>query len=222
MDLAPALVVLAAGIGSRYGGMKQVAGVGPDGSALMDYAIYDALRAGFAKPLAEHHLERPPDHRYDLPPGTTVVVDDGAMVSTPKLAELVALADRREWHLALVGDPLQFSVEREASVRLRGGDPDVLDLYDDRGRIHGGSRRRMERAVVEAWWASRARGERAAMMAPSTDTVVAVNRRAQSPRAEAGEIDQGGPSVVAGPCRLPVGDVVATPPQRPRCAPTGA
>lgn len=43
----PALVLLAAGMGSRFGGMKQLAAVGPSGETLMDYSIYDALRAGF-------------------------------------------------------------------------------------------------------------------------------------------------------------------------------
>jgi len=43
------LVVLAAGIGSRYGGLKQVDGVGPGGETLMDYAVFDAVRAGFSR-----------------------------------------------------------------------------------------------------------------------------------------------------------------------------
>ena len=46
---APTLLVLAAGMGSRYGGLKQIDPVGPAGEALMDYSIYDALRAGFGK-----------------------------------------------------------------------------------------------------------------------------------------------------------------------------
>ncbi len=41
------LVVMAAGRGSRFGGMKQVAEIGPSGEALLDYAVYDALRCGF-------------------------------------------------------------------------------------------------------------------------------------------------------------------------------
>jgi NDP-sugar pyrophosphorylase family protein len=41
------LVVMAAGRGSRFGGMKQVAGIGPAGEALFDYAVYDAMGAGF-------------------------------------------------------------------------------------------------------------------------------------------------------------------------------
>lgn len=44
-----ALVVMAAGLGSRYGGVKQIERVGPGGEILMEYAIYDALRAGFDK-----------------------------------------------------------------------------------------------------------------------------------------------------------------------------
>ncbi len=43
------LVILAAGMGSRYGGMKQLEGVGPSGEIIMDYSVYDAARAGFSK-----------------------------------------------------------------------------------------------------------------------------------------------------------------------------
>jgi hypothetical protein len=47
--VTPTLLVLAAGMGSRYGGMKQIDPVGPDGETIMDYSIYDARRAGFGK-----------------------------------------------------------------------------------------------------------------------------------------------------------------------------
>ncbi len=43
------LLVLAAGIGKRYGGLKQVDSVGPSGEAILDYSLYDALRAGFSR-----------------------------------------------------------------------------------------------------------------------------------------------------------------------------
>lgn len=46
---APALVILAAGLGSRYGDAKQIAGVGPGGEWLLEYAIHDAVAAGFAE-----------------------------------------------------------------------------------------------------------------------------------------------------------------------------
>jgi hypothetical protein len=45
----PTLVILAAGMASRYGSMKQVASFGPSGETIMDYSIYDAIRAGFGK-----------------------------------------------------------------------------------------------------------------------------------------------------------------------------
>lgn len=43
------LLVLAAGIGSRYGGIKQIDGFGPNGETIMDYSLFDAIRAGFSK-----------------------------------------------------------------------------------------------------------------------------------------------------------------------------
>ncbi len=45
----PTLIVMAAGIGSRYGGLKQVDPIGPNGEIVIDYSVYDALRAGFNK-----------------------------------------------------------------------------------------------------------------------------------------------------------------------------
>lgn len=47
--MKPTLFVLAAGMGSRYGGLKQLDGLGPNGETIMDYSIYDAVRAGFGK-----------------------------------------------------------------------------------------------------------------------------------------------------------------------------
>jgi hypothetical protein len=63
--IQPTLLILAAGMGSRYGGLKQIDPIGPDGEIIIDYSIYDALRAGFGQivvltrpeiepPLREH------------------------------------------------------------------------------------------------------------------------------------------------------------------------
>jgi NDP-sugar pyrophosphorylase family protein len=49
MHMKPTLLILAAGIGSRYGGLKQADSVGPGGEAIIEYSIYDAIRAGFGK-----------------------------------------------------------------------------------------------------------------------------------------------------------------------------
>lgn len=47
--MKPTLVILAAGMGSRYGGLKQLDEVGPNGEAIIDYSLYDAIRTGFGK-----------------------------------------------------------------------------------------------------------------------------------------------------------------------------
>ena len=47
--MKPTLLILAAGMGSRYGGLKQLDGVGPHGETIMDYSVFDAMRAGFGK-----------------------------------------------------------------------------------------------------------------------------------------------------------------------------
>ena len=55
----PILVILAAGMGSRYGGLKQMDPVGPSGEVILDYSIYDARRAGFKRVifLIKHEIE---------------------------------------------------------------------------------------------------------------------------------------------------------------------
>ena len=58
--MKPALLVLAAGMGSRYGSLKQMDGVGPHNEAIIDYSVYDAIRAGFGKVVfvIRHSFER--------------------------------------------------------------------------------------------------------------------------------------------------------------------
>ncbi len=88
----PTLLILAAGMGSRYGGLKQLDPVGPSGETIMDYSVFDALRAGFGKvvfvirPELEAEFDRVIVSRYrgtievacafqradDLPGGFTV------------------------------------------------------------------------------------------------------------------------------------------------------
>ena len=49
MPKPPALVVLAAGMGSRYGGLKQIDPMGPNAETVLDYSVFDAIRSGFSK-----------------------------------------------------------------------------------------------------------------------------------------------------------------------------
>ncbi len=56
----PVLLILAAGVGSRYGGLKQLDGIGPNDETIMDYSIFDAIRSGFGKVvfvIKDEHLD---------------------------------------------------------------------------------------------------------------------------------------------------------------------
>ncbi len=215
-------------------------GVAPSAAAAEVLAVDTGIDADtLDKLLIEHRLDRPPLHRYDLPAGTTVIIDEAAMVPTPRLAELIDLADRRGWRLALVGDPMQFSAvgrsgmfghlvdtvgaveldrvhrfdaswERDASLRLRRGDADVVAHYNNHDRFHGGTARQMATATVHAWRSAIEAGDTAAMMAPTREAVAVLNELAQQLRIAAGEIDPRSPSVRLGPTRAHVGDLVAT------------
>ena len=219
---------------------RPVFGVAPSAAAAEVLAVDTGVDADtLDKLLIEHRLDRPPDHRYDLPTGSTVLVDEAAMVSTPKLAELFDLAEERDWRLVLVGDPMQFSAvgrsgmfghlvdsfdaieldrvhrfnhpwEAKASLRLRRGDPTVVEDYDERGRLHGGTALRMRGAAVNAWWEAIERGESASLMAPTNAAVVELNNSAQWRRLDAGQLDRDGPTLEVGPYRLHIGDRVAT------------
>ncbi|MBE0638826.1 MAG: nucleotidyltransferase [Bacteroidales bacterium] len=59
----PTLLILAAGMGSRYGGLKQIDKIGPSGEAIIDYSIYDAIRSGFGKVVLVIRKELEADFR---------------------------------------------------------------------------------------------------------------------------------------------------------------
>ncbi len=191
------------------------------------------------KLLLEHRLARAPGAMFDLPAGASVILDEAAMVSTPQMAELADLAERRRWRLVLVGDPLQFSAvgrggmfghlvetfgaieldrvrrfahpwERQASLALRRGDPSVVGDYEAHGRLHGGTQRHMEAAIVAAWNEARAGGETVAMMAGTNEAVARLNAAAQRLVAADGGLDTQGRQVKIGNQTIYVGDHVAT------------
>ncbi|MCP3912142.1 MAG: relaxase domain-containing protein [Actinomycetia bacterium] len=219
---------------------RPVFGVTPSAAAADVLAIETGVAADTVdKLLTEHSLRRPPDHRYDLPAGATVLVDEAAMVPTDRLDGLTQLADTKGWRVALIGDPMQFSAvgrggmfshltdthgaieldqvhrftnhwERDASLRLRRGDPGVADIYDLHGRLHGGTGTRMETEAMDAWWQARKHGETVLLAAPTNDAVARLNTAAQQLRIDAGELDTRGRSVKVGGQRLSVGDEIVT------------
>ena len=220
---------------------RLVFGVAPTAAAAEVLATETAMTADTLDKLLHEHTrpDRPPDLVYDLPAGSTVIVDEAGTVSTPKLAALARLAEQRAWRVVLVGDPRQFSAvgrggmfahlidtygaieldqvhrfanrwEREASLRLRNGDPDVLDEYDRHGRLHDGTRHDMETEILKAWSEARSRGESVALMANTLDTVTRLNQAAQQTRIRNGELDPTAPGLSVGEQRLFVGDEVVT------------
>ena len=219
---------------------RAVFGVAPSAAAAEVLAIETGVEADTVdKLLIEHNLARRPDHRFDLPAGATVIVDEAGMIPTAKLAELAALADQRSWRVVLVGDPMQFSAvgrggmfgltvdtfgaielgsvhrfthawERDASLRLRRGDVDVLDIYDSHERVRGGQSTQMERKAIHEWWRQRQAGAEVLLMAPTNETVAVLNERAQLIRIHAGEIDPDSRHAECAGGRVFVGDEIAT------------
>lgn len=232
---------LASGVAHLQAEGRRVFGVAPTAAAAEVLATETGVAADtLDKLLVEHHdPARSPGSVYDLPAGTTVIVDEAGTAATPKLAELARLADEQGWRVVLVGDPRQFSAvgrggmfahlidmyggieldevhrfthpwERQASLRLRAGDPSVLAEYEQRGRLHGGTLEEMETGIVAAWEQARCRGDTVALMANSTATVARLNRLAQTTRIKLGELDPESPAIRVGEGSILVGDEVVT------------
>ncbi|MEX1038818.1 MAG: MobF family relaxase [Acidimicrobiia bacterium] len=220
---------------------RQVFGVAPTAAAAEVLATETHMPADtLDKVLTEHsHPTRPPDPSFDLAVGTTVIVDEAATASTPKLAALFRLADQQDWRLVLVGDPRQFAAvgrggmfahlvdshgaveldqvhrfhhswERHASLSLRAGEPTVLNEYHRRGRLHGGTLDQLESDIIAAWKQARDRGETVALMANNTDTVARLNQLAQESRVKAKELDPSGSQLRIDDIAMMEGDEVVT------------
>jgi conjugative relaxase-like TrwC/TraI family protein len=220
---------------------RKAFGVAPTAAAAEVLATETRMRADtLDKLLTEHaHRSRPPDPEFDLPAGTTVVVDEASTASTPKLAALFRLADQHDWRIILMGDPRQFAAvgrggmfahlvdihgvveldrvhrfhhswERQASLDLRTGDPVALVEYHRRGRLHGGTLEQMETGIITAWQEACSRGDTVALMANNTDTVIRLNQLAQETRIRAKELDPTGPCLRIGDVKMQVGDEVVT------------
>jgi hypothetical protein len=183
--------------------------------------------------------ERPPGREFQLRPGTTVVVDEAGMLSTPALHQLVLLAEAQRWRLVLVGDHRQLQAvgrgglfaelcangrvdqleqlhrfthdwEAAASLLLRSGDPRALDAYEAHDRIIPGSIADHLERIALTWIEHRQRGETVDLVASTNDHVDAINRWVQAARLDAGHLDGERAVPIAGGEHVHVGDVVAT------------
>ncbi|MFV0307090.1 MAG: MobF family relaxase [Desertimonas sp.] len=151
-------------------------------------------------------------------PGQLVIVDEASLAGTLTLDRITHHAAEVGAKVLLVGDWAQLAAvdaggafgllvrdrddapelidvrrfnhdwERHASLRLRVGDPNVIDTYDDHGRIHDGDTGTMLDAAYTAWLNDLAAGRSSVMIAETIDTVTALNTRARTDRILAGHV----------------------------------
>jgi ATP-dependent exoDNAse (exonuclease V) alpha subunit len=193
-----------------------------------------------AKLLHEwHRTDRLPLDRYRLPADTTVIVDEAGMLGTHSLHQLVNLADRHGWRLALVGDPHQLQAvgrgglfaelcatsrvheltrlhrfthawEAAASLQLRAGNPHALDAYQAHGRIVAGPLEDHVDGIARVWLGDTLDGRTVAITAATNEHVDALNHSIQQLRLTVGELrPEGAVGIGSGEVAYP-GDVVAT------------
>jgi len=187
-----------------------------------------------------HEWARPggPGRQWRLPSGTTVIVDEAGMLSTPNLHQLTRLASSEQWRLVLVGDHRQLQAvgrgglfgeicatsriielerihrfthdwEAAASLRLRHGDVRALGTYESQGRIVPGSFDEHLDAIAAEWMQRHAAGETVAITAATNEHVDEINRTIRQLRARIGDTDTTTIAWIAdGP--VVVGDIVAT------------
>jgi conjugative relaxase-like TrwC/TraI family protein len=183
--------------------------------------------------------DRPPLLEFQLPPGSTLIVEEAGMLTTPALHQVVSLADRNQWRVALVGDPQQLqgvgrsgllaelcangrvdhlerlhrfthAWEAAASLQLRSGDPDALDAYEAHGRIVAGTLDSHLDRFAATWIDHHQTGRSIAVVASTNEHVTTINQAIQTARLHAGHLDP----TVAIPLTAGetghVGDVIAT------------
>ena len=234
--------MLAAAVNDLHAQRRAVFGVAPTAKAARVLERDTGMRADtVAKLLHEwQRPDRPPLPEYRLGSGTTLVVDEAGMVSTPALHQLVSLAEANQWRLVLVGDDRQLQAvgrgglfaelcangrvdqlerlhrfkhdwEAAASLQLRSGDPRALDAYEAHDRIIPGTLDDHLAAIGRHRGSNTTqRGVTVALVASTNDHVDAINHAVQAARVAAGQLNPDIAAAIAGGECAHVGDVVAT------------
>ncbi|MGB0112691.1 MAG: MobF family relaxase [Ilumatobacteraceae bacterium] len=187
-----------------------------------------------------YELKHPDRGRpWPIPPaGSTIIVDEAAMLNTVDLYRLVVHAEDRQWRLALIGDPQQLqavgrggmfnelcdtarSVELEelhrfthaweaaTTLRLRAGDPAALATYAAHGRIRAGSFDDHLDTIADMWTQCRDAGESLSIVTTRNQHVAAINSRIQQQRLDNHELDPTTATRINDDWAM-VGDVVVT------------
>jgi len=194
-------------------------------------------QAGIASDTLAKFLLDASKGRLSLQRGQVVICDEASMVSTRDLAQLVLLVEDAGGKLVLVGDHYQLGSveagglfrllatdaktaeltgvrrfadrwEAQATLRLRRGDPTIIDEYIDRSRVRAGNRDQALDAAHQAWLDARAAGRTVVVMAADHDTVDQLANRARAHRVDAGQVEPGG--IDLGNQTVGVGDEIVT------------
>jgi hypothetical protein len=173
-------------------------------------------------------------HGGRLQRGQLVVVDEASMVTTEHMVQIQQAADRAGAKILLTGDSEQLAApgagglmrqlvdehgsfkltkvfrfhaqwEKDASVRLRAGDEDVLSVYDQQGRLRGGTREEMETQACEAYLADHLAGKQSLLLAATNAKAHELAGRVRDALVQIGRVSdtrtvkvRGGNSVGAG------------------------
>ncbi|MGB8857884.1 MAG: AAA family ATPase, partial [Ilumatobacteraceae bacterium] len=191
-----------------------------------------------AKLLHEWARSDGPGPQWRLPTGTTLIVDEAGMLSTPNLHQLTRLATSERWRVVLVGDHRQLQAvgrgglfgeicatsrvielerihrfshdwEAAASLRLRHGDLRALGTYESHERIIPGTFDEHLDAIAAEWMQRHASGETVAITAATNEHVDEINRTIRQLRARSGDTDTTMFGSIADGL-VAVGDIVAT------------
>ena len=218
---------------------RPVFGVAPTAKAAKVLGCETGMHADTVAKLL-HEWARPagPGPQWRPPSGTTVIVDEAGMLSTPNLHQLTRLATSEQWRLVLVGDHRQLQAvgrgglfgeicatsrvvelerihrfshdwEAAASLRLRHGDLRALGTYESHGRIIPGTFDEHLDAIAAEWMQRHASDETVAITAATNEHVDEINRTIRQLRASIGDTDTTTIAWIAdGP--VAIGDIVAT------------
>jgi conjugative relaxase-like TrwC/TraI family protein len=183
--------------------------------------------------------DRPPEARWNLPTGCTLIIDEAGMLGTGNLDQLIELAEHKRWRIAAVGDPKQLQAvgrggmfnelcstgrtiqlkqvhrfqepwEAHASLLLRNGDPRALDIYQAHHRIRAGTLDEHLDYFADEWLQHHDAGKTTAVMASTNDQVDLINTHIQNSRRQLGDIEVERQVGIGGGEHAGVGDVVAT------------
>ncbi|WP_374539148.1 AAA family ATPase, partial [Micromonospora aurantiaca (nom. illeg.)] len=176
---------------------------------------------------------------WTFAPGQWVIVDEASQISSHDLARITAQLDQVRGKLILVGDPNQTSAvgpggllrylatlgvttslshvhrftyawEGPASLRLRHGDPNVLDEYDRHGRLIGGHRRHLVDQMLTRWLADITAGRRSMMLVDTTEEASDIAHRARNLLITAGHVQPGRAVHLRDGNLASVGDTIVT------------